>query len=113
MRVANQIAAGNARPTASEMQTMPDLQVQEAQAHVDPPVATDRPAITAVHTAHSMSRNAGGLQFSVMGMCRTISAQQNVHAEVLAARDQFSDQDAPTWAPLRPRALRVRGPHVF
>ena len=67
----------------------------------------------AAHTTMSISRKAGGLQFSVMGLCKTLRSEQGVSVEVLSAEDEYSGDDLPKWEPVRPHVYPVRDPTPF
>lgn len=56
------------------------------------------------------SRRAGGLFNSVRRLLQTQAELGRTDVRVLSVADEFTAQDLPAWAPLRPEIFPVRGP---
>jgi glycosyltransferase involved in cell wall biosynthesis len=61
------------------------------------------------HVTASISRQAGGLFFSVRSLARA-TAETGAAVEVFGLRDAHSEEDASVWRPLLPKILPVCGP---
>lgn len=60
----------------------------------------------------SVSRNAGGLFFSVRSLAKHIQSS-NTNCRVLGPRDEFTDEDVSEWAPVHVDPFDVIGPKSF
>jgi glycosyltransferase involved in cell wall biosynthesis len=64
-------------------------------------------------TAHVLpwiSRNAGGLFYSVSGLVKAEAALAGMQVEAFGSRDEFSDEDARQWLPSKVHTAAVVGP---
>lgn len=62
------------------------------------------------HVLPWISRNAGGLFYSVSGLAKATAALGGTHVEAFAVRDAFSEEDRRQWHPLRVHTSTVWGP---
>jgi glycosyltransferase involved in cell wall biosynthesis len=60
----------------------------------------------------SVSRNAGGLFYSVRGLVRGLG-QQGVGVRVIGPRDEFAEDDLPSWRPIEMVTYRPLWPRQF
>jgi poly(glycerol-phosphate) alpha-glucosyltransferase len=67
-------------------------------------------AMKIVHVVDSISRNAGGLYFSVRSLTGRLNEIPFIRIEVMSRCDEFSMQDSPNWAPVSTELFRHAGP---
>jgi poly(glycerol-phosphate) alpha-glucosyltransferase len=58
----------------------------------------------------SVSRADGGIFEAECALQRQLSLSQGVKIDVVGMEDPFTAQDAARWLPLKPKALRIKGP---
>lgn len=61
----------------------------------------------------SVSRSDGGIFEAECALQRELSMGQRVQVDVLGMEDRFSSEDASRWLPLKPKAVKVKGPGAF
>jgi glycosyltransferase involved in cell wall biosynthesis len=61
----------------------------------------------------SVSRDAGGLFYSVKSLVQAIASENSVELEVLGLNDKFTSEDRPQWSPIHPRTFSVQGPRAY
>jgi glycosyltransferase involved in cell wall biosynthesis len=69
--------------------------------------------IKTANLTSSVSRDAGGLFYSVRRLVQAISAGGDFGVEVLSLKDKHTAEDAPSWAPVPARLFPVLGPKAF
>jgi glycosyltransferase involved in cell wall biosynthesis len=69
--------------------------------------------IKTANVVSSVSRNAGGLFYSVRRLVQAIAAEGAIDVEVLGLKDEFTDADLPNWGSMPHRIFPVRGPKAF
>ncbi|MFZ0436055.1 MAG: glycosyltransferase [Chthoniobacterales bacterium] len=57
-----------------------------------------------------MSRADGGIFEAELALQRELFLGQGVQVDVVGLQDQFTDEDACRWLPLKPQSLKTRGP---
>ncbi|MFC5050669.1 glycosyltransferase [Rubritalea spongiae] len=62
------------------------------------------------YVSGSISRNAGGLFFSVRSLSQTVNALAGFESRVFSLEDAHSAEDVVKWQPLRPNVHKVVGP---
>lgn len=65
------------------------------------------------HVLASVSRANGGISESVRRLAQAQHALGRDHVRVISLEDHFTRDDLPTWQPLTPRCLPVRGPSAL
>ena len=61
----------------------------------------------------SLSRNGGGVFFSMRGLVHALRAVHEMQVTVMGLADAFTDEDRPVWAPVDPQTAPVLGPGIF
>ena len=61
----------------------------------------------------SVSRSDGGIFEAECALQRELSMGQRVQVDVVGMEDRFSSEDASRWLPLKPKAVKVKGPGAF
>jgi poly(glycerol-phosphate) alpha-glucosyltransferase len=61
----------------------------------------------------SVSRTDGGIFEAELALQRELFLGQGVQVDVVGLRDQFTDEDACRWLPLKPQTVKARGPGAF
>ena len=61
----------------------------------------------------SVSRNAGGLFFSVHGLAKALSVTNEISIELLGVEDHFTQSDLNLWGALSPKVFSHYGPSSF
>ena len=61
----------------------------------------------------SVSRNAGGLHESVRRLAQSLQCSAETDVHVLSLRDEHTDEDLASWAPLSTSVFPVQGPWQF
>jgi len=61
----------------------------------------------------SVSRADGGIFEAECALLRELFLGQGVQVDVVGMEDRFSSEDALRWLPLKPRAVKVKGPGAF
>jgi poly(glycerol-phosphate) alpha-glucosyltransferase len=61
----------------------------------------------------SVSRADGGIFEAELALQRELFLGQGVQVDVVGLQDKFTDEDACRWLPLKPQALKARGPGAF
>ena len=61
----------------------------------------------------SVSRELGGIYEAERQLALALDASTAVEIDVVGLHDASTEEDCPTWSPLTPTALPVRGPRAF
>jgi poly(glycerol-phosphate) alpha-glucosyltransferase len=61
----------------------------------------------------SVSRQNGGIFEAERRLQQCLHAEEGVDVRVIGLVDAHTEEDLPSWSPLAPRALPVRGPQAF
>jgi len=61
----------------------------------------------------SVSRSDGGIFEAECALQRELHLGQGVQVDVVGMEDRFSSEDASRWLPLKPKAVKVKGPGAF
>lgn len=61
----------------------------------------------------SVSRSDGGIFEAECALQKELHLGQGVQVDVVGMEDRFSSEDASRWLPLKPKAVKVKGPGAF
>jgi poly(glycerol-phosphate) alpha-glucosyltransferase len=64
----------------------------------------------AICLLESVSRSDGGIFEAECALQRELFLEQGVQVDVVGLEDQFTEQDAHQWLPLKPRVVKAKGP---